>query len=120
MMGDAIYAMSQDAQYPLLFRLHAARLFSGKTGYEEFVARTEPHLKLLAADEMRDVGGRDFPDAARAVVGAGLAALTSDTTPFVAGPLAGKYPENATVGQVAAIILADLQAMWTAEPYEER
>jgi hypothetical protein len=42
--------------------------------------------------------------------------MSTDTTPFVAGPLAGKYPENATVGQVASIILADLEAKWAAEP----
>ena len=49
-----------------------------------------------------------------------LTAILSDTTPFVPGPLAGKYPENATVGQVAATVLADIEAMWTAEAYEPR
>jgi hypothetical protein len=119
-MGDAVYAMSQDAQHPLLFRLHAAHKFSAKTGYDEFVSRAEPHFKLLASDELRGVGGRDFPDAARTVVRAGLEAITTDTTPFVAGPIAGKFPEGATVGQAATTILADLEAMWAAEPYEAR
>jgi hypothetical protein len=118
---DAVlHAMSQDGQLPLLFRLHAAHTFPIHIPYDEFMTRTEPHFKLLAADELRGVGGRDFPNVPRADVRAGLTALASDTTPFVAGPLAGKYPENATVGQVASIILADLETMWAAEPYEER
>jgi hypothetical protein len=119
-VNQTLYVMSQDAQNPLLFRLHAAHMFRVGTPYQDFMVRTEPHFKLLAADELRGVGGRDFPTVPRTEVRAGLTALVSDATPFVAGPLAGKYPANATVGQVASIILADLEAMWAAEPYEER
>jgi hypothetical protein len=115
-MGDAVYAMSQDAQHPLLFRLHAAHRFRSRVPYKEFRERTEPEFKLLAAHELRSAQGADFSNALRAELRAGLTTLSTDTTPFVAGPLAGKYPENATVGQVAAIILADLEAKWAAEP----
>jgi hypothetical protein len=115
-MGDAVYAMSQDAQHPLLFRLHAAHRFRSRVPYKEFRERTEPEFKLLAAHELRSAQGADFSNALRAELRAGLTTLSTDTTPFVAGPLAGKYPESATVGQVAAIILADLEAKWAAEP----
>jgi hypothetical protein len=115
-VNQVVYAMSQDVENPLLFRMHAARLFPMRIPIEEFIFRTEAHFKLLAGDEIRGHRGGSYYEADRVQLRAGLTAMSTDTTPFVAGPLAGKYPENATVGQVAAIILADLEAKWAAEP----
>jgi hypothetical protein len=115
-VNQTLYAMSQDAQLPLLFRLHAAHMFRVGTPYQDFMARTEPHFKLLAADDFRQAAGRFFPTTMRGELRTALTAMSTDTTPFAAGPLAGKYPVNATVGQVASIILADLEAKWAAEP----
>jgi hypothetical protein len=115
-VNQTLYAMSQDAQLPLLFRLHAAHTFPMHIAIDEFNLRTESHFKMLAADEVRGHMAGDYYEADRVQLRAGLTAMSTDTTPFVAGPLAGKYPENATVGQVASIILADLEAKWAAEP----
>jgi hypothetical protein len=119
--GGTLWGMSlQTGTYPVRFRMHAAHLFRVVIPRDDIAQRPEPTFKLLAADDFRQAFGRDFPPALRSDIRDALTAMEGLTDVFEQGPLEGKYPEGATIEQVAAIILADLEAKWAAEPYEER
>jgi hypothetical protein len=119
--GGTLWGMSlQTGTYPVRFRMYAAHLFRVVIPRDDIAQRLEPTFKLLAADDFRQAFGRDFPPALRSDIRNALTAMEGLTDVFEQGPLEGKYPEGATIEQVAAIILADLEAKWAAEPYEER
>jgi hypothetical protein len=117
---DAIlYAMSQDAQNPLLFRMHAAHTFPMQSWYKEFLARTEPEFKLLCAYGIREYDIETYTEAKRDTIRQGLQPLLSSTEPFEPGPLRGSLPADQTIGQTAQRFLTEFEARWTANPPPE-
>jgi hypothetical protein len=118
-VNQVIYAMSQDAQNPLLFRMHAAHTFPMQSWYKEFLARTEPEFKLLSAYGIRGYDIEEYTQAKRDTIRQGLQPLLADTNPFEPGPLRGLLPADQTIGQAAQRFLTEFEARWTANPPPE-